>query len=73
MATTAKGMEKQCEDTMHIIYRKHIDLVKVKRDMSFLICSAVKKLVTNQVLRAQKHKIVWVIGQQSSESKLSLL
>ena len=73
MDTSGRGMENESEDTMHIIYCKHSDIAEVKGDLSFLICSAVNKLIPNQVLGAQKRKSVWVIGLQSSESKLSLL
>ena len=46
MATSRRGMENESED-MHIIYCKHSDIAEVKGDLSFLICSAVNKLIPN--------------------------
>ena len=65
---------KKSDDTLiQLLYSRHTDLLHLKGDITFHLCTAVNRVVSWQALGAQKLRGVWLIGVKSPEAKATLL
>ena len=66
-------MEKSGDTLIQLIYCRHTDLLHLKGDITFNLCTAVNRVISWQALGAQKLSGVWLIGVKSPEAKANLL